>query len=87
MIVFVSFMVNNSSFLLDCGMFAFSYLISIILPLFFPKRNTVSFLTTAHSPSLPAAIIVYVNNLALLEKAGGEMYSKTPILALFILYF
>lgn len=69
-------------------MSAFSYLISRNLPLFFLKRDTASFLTTACSPYIPATILVHINNLTVLGRAGGEINRKKPILlAPFILYF
>ena len=56
------------------------YLISINLPLFFLKWKT-TFL--GHCP-----LLVHINNLTVLERAGEEISSEKPILlALFILYF
>lgn len=41
-------------------------------------------LTTARSPYIPANILVYSNNLAVLERAGGEMKSDNLCFLLFL---
>lgn len=78
--------IASNFYLIAC--LAFSYLISRNLPLFFLKRDIAPFLTTAHSPYIPATILVHINNLTVLGRAGGEVNRKKPILlAPFILYF
>lgn len=64
-----------------CNRSAFSYLISINLPLFFLKVEYSTFLD--HHP-----LLIHSNNLTVLERAGREINSKKPILlTLFIPYF